>query len=204
MKKISLFLVSFILLTSWQVIYKNPTTSKEIKEVKIGNQIWMAENLNADTFRNGDIIPQAKTVAQWTNANELEQPAWCYYANKTKNGLKYGKLYNGYAVNDKRGIAPIGFHVPSDEEWTVLNNFLNNKEKSKEKLSELKFNLQLGGYRYDGGVFNDIDKSCFWWSTTEYFESKNALLRQIDVKTDSVMKDIHSYEWGFYVRCIKD
>lgn len=88
------------------------------KTVKIGTQTWMAENLNVDHFRNGDIIPQATTIEEWTRGG----PAWCYYMNNSANGTKIGKLYNAAALNDPRGLAPEGWHIPSAEEFNTLTN----------------------------------------------------------------------------------
>src|SRR5210317_1010044 len=92
----------------------------EKKEISIGNQVWMLDNLNVDKFRNGDSIPQAKTDEEWENAGINGQPAWCYYDNNPDNGKRYGKLYNWHAVNDSRGLAPKGWHIPSAQEWIVL------------------------------------------------------------------------------------
>ena len=110
-----------------------PTPSGPYKTVTIGTQVWMKENLNVSTFRNGDPIPEAKTDEEWERAGELEQPAWCYYDNDPKNGTKYGKLYNWYAVNDARGLAPSGYHVPTDEEWEMINDFLGDDAGNKMK-----------------------------------------------------------------------
>ena len=90
------------------------------KEVKIGDQIWMAENLNVSKFRNGDIIPEAKTKSDWIRASQNETPAWSYYNFDEKNGQVYGKLYNWFAVDDSRGLAPEGWHVSSEKEWLTL------------------------------------------------------------------------------------
>jgi uncharacterized protein (TIGR02145 family) len=103
------------------------------KSIKIGNQTWMTSNLNVSTFRNGEAIPEAKTDEEWRRARENKQPAWCYYDNDPKNGIKYGKLYNWYAVNDPRGLAPAGWHVPSDAEWTTLEDQLGNDAGKKMK-----------------------------------------------------------------------
>jgi uncharacterized protein (TIGR02145 family) len=92
--------------------------------ITIGTQVWMSKNLDVATFRNGDPIPQAKTDEEWEKAGENKQAAWCYYENDPANGVKYGKLYNWYAVNDSRGLAPFGYHIPSDAEWTKLTDFL--------------------------------------------------------------------------------
>ena len=89
--------------------------------VIIGQQEWMKKNLDVCKYRNGDIIPQVQDPTLWAN---LTSGAWCYYQNNTANGTIYGKLYNYYAVVDPRGLAPQGWHVPSDAEWTQLENFL--------------------------------------------------------------------------------
>jgi uncharacterized protein (TIGR02145 family) len=107
-----------------------------MEEVIIGSQIWMAENLNVSTFRNGDAIPQTKTVEEWKHAGENKQPAWCYFDNNPKYGPKFGKLYNWYAVNDPRCLAPVGWHVPCDLEWTQLTNFLGGFEIAGYKMKK--------------------------------------------------------------------
>lgn len=104
---------------------------KKYLEVTIGKQVWMSENLNVDKFRNGDPIPQAKSEEEWKNAGERKQPAWCYYENDPANGAKYGKLYNWYAVNDKRGLAPVGYHIPSKAEWRKLLDYLGPEAYNK-------------------------------------------------------------------------
>ena len=90
-------------------------------EVKIGNQVWMSENLNVQTFQNGEGIIQATSRKKWNQLCANKQPAWCYcnFENKDPN---YGKIYNYYAVIDQRGLAPTGWHIPSDNEWDILVN----------------------------------------------------------------------------------
>ena len=114
--------------------FKDARDGRVYKTVKIGSQVWMAENLNASIFRNGDPIPQAKTDEEWNRAGKNKQPAWCYYNNDPANGAKYGKLYNWYAVNDLRGLAPVGYHIPSDAEWTRLTDYLGGAEKAGPKM----------------------------------------------------------------------
>ncbi len=92
---------------------KDSRDGKVYKTVKIGEQVWMAENLNVSTFRNGEPILQTITKTDWENAIKNKKPAWCYYDNDIKNGEKYGKLYIWFAVNDPRGLAPIGWHIPT-------------------------------------------------------------------------------------------
>jgi len=93
-------------------------------QIKIGDQIWATSNLNVSKFQNGDPIFEAKTNAQWIKASEDKKPAWCYYQNNPQNGAVYGKLYNWYAVNDPRGLAPKEWHIPANEEWQELRDYL--------------------------------------------------------------------------------
>jgi uncharacterized protein (TIGR02145 family) len=102
--------------------------------VTIGTQVWMTKNLDVDKFRNGDPIQQVKTSEEWEKANINKQPAWCYYDNDPLNGTKYGKLYNWYAVHDQRGLAPIGFHIPTIDEWTKLINYLGGESIAGKKI----------------------------------------------------------------------
>lgn len=90
------------------------------EHITIGNQVWMKGNLDVSTFRNGQKIKQVKTKDEWKKVNYLKQPAWCYFDFESKNAKRYGKYYNWYAVNDKRGLAPKGYHIPSDDEWKTL------------------------------------------------------------------------------------
>jgi len=114
--KATLTLFLFVLIVTGSTIFSQTVT--------IGTQVWMTKNLDVATFRNGDPIPEAKTSDEWLEAGENEQPAWCYYDNDPANGEKYGKLYNWYAVNDSRGLAPDGYHIPSEAEWTILIIYL--------------------------------------------------------------------------------
>jgi uncharacterized protein (TIGR02145 family) len=102
--------------------------------VTIGKQVWMTENLNVDKFRNGEPIPEAKTIGEWKAYSAANEAAWCYYDNNPINDEKYGRLYNWYAVSDPRGLCPEGWHVPSLEEWSQLTEFLGGVEKAGAKL----------------------------------------------------------------------
>lgn len=138
MKQILLVIIALILfnLTYGQV---TDIDGKTYKTIKIGNQIWMAENLNVSHFRNGDRIPYLNKEYQWVAINEridfrdtnAISPGYCYYNNDSIKAKKYGKLYNWLAVNDKRGLAPIGWHIPSDSEWTVLAKYLGGYQVYK-------------------------------------------------------------------------
>lgn len=102
--------------------------------VTIGTQVWMTKNLDVATFRNGDIIPEAKTAEEWKLKNDAGEPAWCYYLYRPVHRTTFGKLYNWHAVNDPRGLAPTGYHVPSDAEWKKLTDYLGGAEKAGKKM----------------------------------------------------------------------
>jgi hypothetical protein len=146
-KKLLFF--GFIFLNSLQLI------GQEIKEVKIGDQIWMAENLNVDKFNNGDLIPEAKTKEEWKAASKNGQPAWCYHNNISSNGSKYGKLYNWYAVTDPRGLAPEGWKTED-----LLQN-------SGDGTNSVGFNGLPAGDRDFSGAWGAIGNSANWWTNSE-------------------------------------
>jgi uncharacterized protein (TIGR02145 family) len=103
--------------------------------VVMGNgQEWMAENLSVFYFRNGDPIPVVKTAEAWQKAGENRQPACCFYENNAENGKTYGLLYNWYAVNDPRGLAPEGWHIPTDAEWLKLTDYLGGDMVAGSKM----------------------------------------------------------------------
>ena len=120
------------------------------KIVKIGNQFWMAENLNSDKFLNGDSIPEAKTAEEWLIAANSSKPAWCYPYNDSKNGLIQGRLYNWFAVNDPRGLAPRGWHIPSLTEYRTLIKFLGGRNVAGGKMKN-NDGFQLPSDRGKGG-----------------------------------------------------
>lgn len=109
------------------LLQKVEKLEEEYESVKIGDQEWMKRNLDVSHFRNGDPISEVKIAEEWRKVGELGKPAWCYYENDPENGKNYGKLYNWFAVNDPRGLAPEGWHVPSDREWQKLINFVSSK-----------------------------------------------------------------------------
>jgi len=184
--------------------------------VTIGTQVWMTKNLDVSTFRNGDPIPQAKTDEEWVKAGDNKQPAWCYYENDPANGAKYGKLYNWYAVSDSRGLAPVGYHVPSDAEWTLLTDYLGGEEKAGDKMKSKQgwaedgngtnssgFSGLPGGNRYYSGTFNYIGKNGNWWSCTENY-TYHAWPCLLSCYLGNVSRYFNVKEGGFSVRCLRD
>ncbi len=156
---------------------------KTYKTVTINNQVWISENLNTDKFRNGDPIPYAQTDEEWEAAAKNKQPAWCYYANDPANAAKYGKLYNWYAINDPRGLAPEGWKIPTDPDWSLLiksfggriytgkriksfNDFwIDSNDESVGNASESIFCALPGGYRNYDGSFSSKGYDGYWWSS---------------------------------------
>jgi uncharacterized protein (TIGR02145 family) len=188
---------------------------KTFKEVKIGNQVWMSENLNVDKFRNGDPIPEAKTEEEWVKAGQNKQPAWCYYDSDPANGEKYGKLYNWYALKDSRGLAPSGYHIPTDEEWTLLTDHLGGeiagtKMKSTSGWSSngngnnsSGFSGLPGGGRGFDGAFGLIGEYGSWWSSSED-DTSFVWLRGLGYCNGDVYRSNGNKETGLSVRCLRD
>ena len=192
------------------------------KSVIIGTQEWMTFNLNVRRFRNGDPVRVVRTEEEWAAASENQLPACCFFENMHWIGRSYGKLYNWFAVNDPRGLAPEGWHMPSDEEWDQLVNFLGgrkvagNKLKSKREwenpygTNESRFSALPGCYRYDNGEFRGIEDDnnwwkCYgyWWSSTEN-DDKTSWCRNLYYSNSLVYREPFFNGYGFSVRCIRD
>jgi uncharacterized protein (TIGR02145 family) len=184
--------------------------------VVIGTQTWMSKNLSVDRFRNGDLIRHAASASEWKDAGESGEAAWCYYDNKPENGDVYGKLYNWYAVNDSRGLCPTGWHVPSDKEWTTLENDLGSSAGGKLKsttgwnspnagaTNSSGFNALPGGNRSNNGGFYNVGGSGNWWSSSAA-GSGFAWYRFLFCNYAYVLRLISlDQRDGFSVRCARD
>ena len=185
-------------------------------DVTIGSQIWTNPNLDVVTYRNGDIIPQVTDPTAWA---ALTTGAWCYYNNDPANNTKYGKMYNWYAVNDIRGLAPIGYHVPTDAEWTVLTTYLGGTTVAGSKMKEVgntnwnspntdATNMSLftglpGGNRDINGNYFDVGNYGNWWSSTEY-NINTAWGRYLYNSSGNVQRTNYYKKDGLSVRLIKD
>ena len=187
--------------------------------VTIGTQVWTSKNLDVATYRNGDVIPQVQDYNDWKN---LTTGAWCYYENESAYGRKYGKLYNWYAVNDPRGLAPNGYHIPTDEEWTKLTEYLGGDSEAGTKMKSTSgwyenrngtnssgFSGLPGGYRSSGGTFTLIDYYGYWWSSSENI-TYNAWPRSLSYSKSrqfpygNVNRSNFDKGSGFSVRCLRD
>ncbi|MBN1185565.1 MAG: family 16 glycosylhydrolase [Bacteroidales bacterium] len=184
--------------------------------VKIGTQVWMAENLKTTKYNENAEIQLVINNSEWTT---LQNPGYCWYNNEgALNKNIYGGLYNWYAVNSRK-ICPLGWHVPSDLEWTTLIEYLGEQTaggKLKETgnghwsnqntgaTNETGFTALPGGHRlnYDGS-FSNIRDFGYWWSTTES-STQGALARTMGYYYTDLSQGNYPKEFGFSVRCIKD
>jgi uncharacterized protein (TIGR02145 family) len=184
--------------------------------VTIGTQVWMVENLKVTKYRNGDAIPNVTSLSNWAN---LTSGGYCNMQNLESQAKVYGRLYNWYAVNDTRSIAPKGWHVPTDEEWTILVNYLGGENIAGGKLKETGtvhwcdpnagatnssgFTALPGGIR---SYLYDFLEGCdwaFWWSSTS--SSDEMAYNRIIFSNEAVINRVDNHKKsGFSVRCIKD
>lgn len=184
--------------------------------VTIGVQTWTTRNLDVGVFRNGDSIPHAATDEEWQRAAQSKTPAWCYYNNDPTNSSRFGRLYNWFAVMDPRGLAPDGFHVPTDAEWQILIDTLGGDEDAGGALknqtgwdggaterNSAGFYANPGGSRHYEGGFNYFGSFGNWWSTSER-DSTFAWVRNMSMDDNDVNRYFLHKTKGFSVRVLKD
>lgn len=209
MKNTAYFVVILVTASAFGFIFKGKGNQK-FATVKIGTQIWMKENLNVDHYRNGDLIPQVMDSRLW---DKLKTGAWCYYQNDKANGKKYGKLYNWYAVNDPRGLAPKGWHIPTLKEFYKLKAEVNadgNKLKSVGEgdgkgagNNKSGFSALLAGGRYFKGIFSSFGYTANFWTDTKV--SPNIANFIGLTYASKVFNKDQSYMYvGYSIRCIKN
>lgn len=195
--------------------------------ITIGTQIWQNANLDVTTYKDGTPIPEVTDQTQWAN---LTTGAWCHYNNTTVNGTTYGKLYNGYALlgihdNDpstpNKTLAPQGWHIPSNSEWSTLITFLGGQNVAGGKMKSNSTSLWLspntsatnssgftglpGGFISINGAFDGIGQVCYWWSNSLYPLGTNTYYgRGIFYNNSQANSVVLGLTQGAYVRCIKD
>jgi len=190
--------------------------SKPFPFVAICSQIWMTKNLDVVTYRNGDRIPQVSDPSQWAS---LTTGAWCYYNNDPAMGVIYGKIYNWYAVNDPRGLAPDGWHIPTDAEWMSLvscvggSNFAGDNLKEAGTIHWTSPNIDAnnssgftglaGGLRGGNGAYINLGNNAEWWTSTEY-NIEDAWDRSLSYNNSYISRNNRNKENGYYVRCLRD
>jgi uncharacterized protein (TIGR02145 family) len=202
--------------TGWTSLTTPSTTAVFLPTIVIGTQQWMRENLDVVTYRNGEIIPQVTDATAWAG---LTTGAWCYYNNDSANGAIYGKLYNWYAVNDTRGLAPKGWHIPTDAEWTILTDKLGGTTVAGGKMksvgttrwtptntgatNESGFIGLPGGYRFGIGIFGNIGYGGVWWGSSEN-GTTYAWFRSLNYNDGDAFRSDYDKAGGFLVRCLRD
>jgi uncharacterized protein (TIGR02145 family) len=212
-----------ILITSCTKSETTPNSDNTIKDIDgniytsvvIGTQTWMVENLKTTKYSNGDPI---QVVTDGTLWNNLTTGAYCNYSNDINNASIYGRMYNWYAVSDVRKIAPAGWHVATDAEWTTLTAYLDDNiagNKLKESgnthwsslntdaTNETGFTALPGGTRVSFG-FGSLGLYGVWWSSTETNLS-SACVRDMGYGNKNVERVVdEGKENGCSVRCVKD
>ena len=192
-------------------------TTENYNFITIGTQDWMTKNLDVVTYRNGDTIKQL--TDKWGSQVNGNGGAWSYYNNDPVNGPIYGKLYDWYALIDYRGLCPVGWHAPSDNEWEILIKTLGGyalaggkmkstdstlwKNPNKDATNESKFTGLPGGWRYPTGTFADIGSYGSWWSTTERVINEVWSIG-LNYNNGTVVRGSINPKSGLSVRCIKD
>lgn len=209
--------------------FKDSRDGKVYKTVKIGGQEWMAENLNVSKFRNGEYISDAYDEASWIVTNNswgfpdgITRPAWAFYDFEPNYQSKFGRVYNWYAVNDSRGLAPLGWRIPSYADWKQLINYLGGTELAIKMLKSptgwKKGNMGRNSFTGNGnnksgfaavpggscvvrGQFAGIGIWTAFWSSS---------VHQVDVEEKvwvlSIMRGVELGDKGegYYIRCIKN
>ncbi|MDB5147696.1 MAG: hypothetical protein JWQ57_1716 [Mucilaginibacter sp.] len=195
----------------------NDVDGNVYKTITIGTQTWMIENLKVTHYNDGSAIRLVSDDGSW---KQDITGAYCYYNNDASLNAVYGKLYNWYAVTDTRKLAPKGFHIPTDAEWTTLYNYIGGDRQDGKKIQEqgtthwsantgatnstLFTALPGGGRIFDSfqGAFASLTEDAYFWSTTANGTS-NAWYMDLYVKGYFERHDSPKY-YGYSVRCIKD
>jgi uncharacterized protein (TIGR02145 family) len=189
--------------------------------VQIGSQCWMAENLKTEHYRDGSPIPTGLSDGAWSAAST---PAFAAYENSASNKAIYGLMYNWYAAMAPAGLCPTGWHVPSDDEWTTLIDFLGGSTSSGGQMkttgtlssgtglwarpnsgasNSSGFSGLPAGYRGKLGNFTNLSFVGGWWSSTGTPESK-ARSRALTYKRSNTLRPNFGRSYGFSVRCLQD
>jgi uncharacterized protein (TIGR02145 family) len=211
----------FVLIGNASIHTQTVQTVKDIDNniyhtVVIGTQVWMVENLKTARYRNGDAIPNVTDSTEWAG---LTTGAYCNYNNDVNNGKTYGHMYNWYAVNDSRKIAPSGWHVATDDEWKTLISYLGGvpavvggklrEAGNKHWISSIAdnksgFTALPGGQRLDSGGFGRIGRLGQWWTSTEDGASDARDWTISESGSNQVDNYFATKTHGFSVRCVRD
>jgi uncharacterized protein (TIGR02145 family) len=183
--------------------------------VGIGSQLWMAENLRTTKYRNGDLIGTTTPAILNISGEIAPKYQWAYDGNESNVAI-YGRLYTWYTVTDSRNLCPVGWHLSTDEDWSIMTNYLGGYEaggKLKESgtdhwnspntgaTNEIGFTALPGGSRFTG--FSSIGEYGFWWTPLEY-SSTQAYKWEMHFDDNSVARYANDKYIGWSVRCVKD
>ena len=192
--------------------------------VQLGTQTWMTKNLDVTQFKNGDPIPQAQTDDEWQEAGFNGKAAWCYVTITNEEGVnqelkRYGKLYNSFAINDPRGIAPEGWRISTTDDWGELEQYVSGSNLQLTDLISVKDWDTLGGTnktglniepagRRDvgcGGVGSSVTYWCEAIIDPSSDETTTNTLSVIQYEDGSIGFRYGETSWimGHYVRCVK-
>ena len=219
MRRMLFVLVCFLLFRNQPLYSQGKSRGENITGVSIGNQVWSATNTDVLTFRNGDTIPHARSAGEWEKAGQEGTPAWCYYQSDTGEVRNYGRMYNWFAVNDERGLAPVGWHVATQDDWITLEDFLGKDNAGVLFRNDSVWNtgnthsgtgILLGGYRGRDGRFTGMGEFTYMTSATEadIRDSRNDQMaiwgRGVHIDNKTVMRCALDKQFGLYVRCVRD
>lgn len=191
--------------------YDSSINSADIPEISICGKVWAKKNLDTEYFINGDLIPQITDDTEWLNTTD---PAWCYYDNDPANA-EYGKLYNWYAVNDPRGLAPEGWKIPTSDDFNQLADSTcvdNDGKKIKEQgtdhwdsnngSNDTNFTALGAGRRKDSGTFQELKEKTYFWTSIEVPSTQATVWKLDDAGNFSAMSE--NKKFGLSVRLIRD
>ena len=216
-----MLIISLILftqnLTFAQVVPQGFLVNPAIQTVTIGSQIWMKYNLDVTTYQNGELIERADLAFN----NNITTPSWCYYAHNAANNAAYGKLYNGYAVNDTRNICPIGFRVPTQADFNTLATSIGgnaNGGKLKETgtahwttpntsaTNTTGFSGLPGGYMGNANSSSNMNNQGYFWTSTPITGGGATNYIRYLIFSSGSFTESNSFvlEGGVSVRCIKN
>jgi uncharacterized protein (TIGR02145 family) len=224
MRFLTLFILTpmFLFAQSKTEIDKNKLKSQtenqtDLNHYKVGSQIWMINNLDVKVFRNGDSIKHARTENEWLECAKKQVPAWCYFNNNEVLGKRFGMLYNWYAVNDPRGLAPKGYKIPNEDDWNKLIQQFGGESVAAPKMrygklwgdsllvTSRKGNfgaLPSGWRKYTNEKTEFINNGAYWWSSSSQ-TPKISWTRYLVIKEKEVKSYCYDKGSGLSVRCLK-
>jgi len=185
--------------------------------VLIGEQLWMAENLKVTHYSDGSEIPNITNNGDW---GSLTTGAYGYYDDDPAHQVTYGNLYNWYTVDDSRGVCPEGWHVPSDNDYTILTDYLGGLNVAGGKMKEIGLDhwnspndgatnesgftgLPGGARGSSSGSYQNMGNYGSFWSSSEY-EGNDAWTRILNYDNSNGSRYIGSERIGFSIRCLGD